>query len=293
MGTKINFTVPTEYDGRLVKDFLRRGCGVSAALLTQLKLCNNGITNNGTHTRAVDAVKMGDVITITLPDDKNDITPVKLPIDILYEDEHLIIFNKAPFMPVHPVHGHVYDTLANAATYYAKSVGSVWSFRAVNRLDRDTSGALLVAKNAYAAALLPNTVRKKYIAVCEGIIEKGGTVNTPIRFKEGHTIQREAGEGGVSAVTHFKPIKTYNNHTLVEFDLETGRTHQIRVHMSSIGHPLAGDDMYGGSLDLINRQALHCGEVSFIHPINGERIVVVCPLPDDIAGLMGAECTQS
>lgn len=286
MGTKINFKVPSEYNGKLVKEFLRRNCGVSASLLTQLKLCDNGITNSGVHTRAVDTVKSGDIITITLPEDKNDITPVNLPIEILYEDEHLIVFNKAPFMPVHPVHGHIYDTLANGAAYYAKSTGKLWTFRAVNRLDRDTSGALLAAKNAYAAALLSKTVKKKYIAVCEGIIEKGGTIDTPIRFKEGHTIQREAGEGGVSAITHYKPIKICNNHTLVEFDLETGRTHQIRVHMSSIGHPLAGDDMYGGSLDVINRQALHCGEVSFIHPVSGEKLVISCPLPDDISKIL-------
>ncbi len=289
MGIKINFTVPNEYDGKLVKDFLRKKCGVSASLLTQLKLVENGITNNGSHTRAVDVVKSGDEIVIALPDDKNEILPVNLPIDIIYEDEHVIVFNKSPLMAVHPVHGHIDDTLANAAAYYAKSKGELWTFRAVNRLDRDTSGALLVAKNSYAAALLPKTVKKKYIAVCEGIIAEGGTVDAPIRFKEGHTIQREVGDGGIRAVTHYKPVKVHNNHTLVEFDLETGRTHQIRVHMSHLNHPLAGDDMYGGSLSLITRQALHCGEISFIHPISGEKIKIICPMPDDILSIVDSE----
>ena len=286
MGIKIKFTVDRDYDGKQVKEFLRRKCRVSATLLTQLKLVENGITNNGSHTRSVDFVKEGDEVVITLPDDRNEIIPVNLPIEILYEDEHVIVFNKAPFMAVHPVHGHIDDTLANAVAYYAQTKGEVWTFRAINRLDRDTSGVLLSAKNAYSAAMLPKSVKKKYIAVCEGNVEKGGTVDAPIRFKEGHTIQREVGEGGVRAVTHFKPIKWGNGHTLVEFELETGRTHQIRVHMSHLGHPLAGDDMYGGSLEFIERQALHCGEISFLHPITGEIMSIVSPLPKEFEGIL-------
>lgn len=286
MGTKINFKVNEDYDKKLVKEFLRRKCEVSSTLLRQLKLIDNGITRNGEHIRAVDTVNVGDEIVITLPEEKNDITPVNLPINILYEDEHIIIFDKAPFMAVHPVHGHIDDTLANAAAYYAKTHGELWTFRAINRLDRDTSGTLLAAKNAYAAARLPKTVKKKYIAVCEGTIENGGTVDAPIRLKEGHSIQREVGEGGVRAVTHYKPIEWGNNHTLVEFDLETGRTHQIRVHMSYLGYPLAGDDMYGGSRALINRQALHCGEVSFIHPITNELMRVESQLPKEFTHIL-------
>ena len=286
MGTKINFKVNEDYDKKLVKEFLRRKCEVSSTLLRQLKLIDNGITRNGEHIRAVDTVNVGDEIVITLPEEKNDITPVNLPINILYEDEHIIIFDKAPFMAVHPVHGHIDDTLANAAAYYAKIHSEVWTFRAINRLDRDTSGTLLAAKNAYAAARLPKTVKKKYIAVCEGTIENGGTVDAPIRLKEGHSIQREVGEGGVRAVTHYKPIEWGNNHTLVEFDLETGRTHQIRVHMSYLGYPLAGDDMYGGSRALINRQALHCGEVSFIHPITNKFMRVESQLPKEFTHIL-------
>lgn len=289
MGIRIKFTVNEDYDNKLVKEFLRRKCEVSSTLLTQLKLIENGITRNGEHIRAVDMLHLGDEVVITLPDDINNITPVNLPIDILYEDEHIIIFNKSPFMAVHPVHGHIDDTLANAAAYYAGNRGEVWTFRAINRLDRDTSGALLAAKNAYAAAKLPKSVKKKYIAVCEGILENSGTVDKPIRFKEGHSIQREVGEGGVSAVTHYKPIEWGNNHTLVEFELETGRTHQIRVHMAYLGYPLAGDDMYGGSLEFINRQALHCGEVSFIHPITNEFMRIESRLPKEFAEVLCCE----
>lgn len=279
--TIINFKVSEDYNNKTVKDFLRQKCDVSSTLLRQLKLTENGITRNGEHVRSVDILKFDDEVSITLPEEKNDITPINFPIDILYEDEHIIVFNKAPFMAVHPVHGHIDDTLANAAAYYAKSRGELWTFRAVNRLDRDTSGTLLAAKNAYAAARLPKSVKKKYIAVCEGILKDGGTIDAPIRFKEGHSIQREVGEGGVRAVTHYKPVKWGNNHTLVEFDLETGRTHQIRVHMSHLGYPLAGDDMYGGSRAFIDRQALHCGEVSFIHPVTNEFMRIQSKLPGE------------
>lgn len=286
MVTKIKFTVPPEYDGKLVKEFLRKHCKVSASLLTQLKLVEYGITCEGKHIRAIDKLAAKDTVFITLPEDKNEILPVKLPIKILYEDEHIIVFDKSPLMAVHPVHGHIDDTLANAAAYYAASKGECWTFRAINRIDRDTSGAVLVAKNQYAASLLPKTVQKKYIAVCEGIFEQGGTVNETIRFKEGHTIQREVGEGGVSAITHYTPVRSANGHTLVEFELETGRTHQIRVHMSYLGYPLAGDDMYGGSLKFIKRQALHCAELSFIHPVTAEYIEIHSPLPEDMLSIL-------
>lgn len=286
MGSQINFTVTEEYDGKPIKDFLRRKCLVSASLLTRLKLIENGILKNGSHVRVIDFVSKNDKITINLPNDKNEIEPVDLPVSILYEDEHIIVFNKAPFMAVHPVHGHIDDTLANAAAFYAKSRGEHWTFRAVNRLDRDTSGALLVAKNAYSASILSRTVKKKYIAVCEGILKNSGTINAPIRIKEGHSIQREVGKGGINAVTHYKPILSKNSHTLVEFDLETGRTHQIRVHMSHMGYPLAGDDMYGGSREFIARQALHCGELIFNHPVTQQKININCPLPNDILSLL-------
>lgn len=287
MGIEIKFTVNDDYEKKTVKEFLRKKCDVSSSFLAQLKRVENGITRRGLHIRSVDILHSGDEVVIKLPDDKNNITPVNIPIKILYEDEHIIVFDKAPFMAVHPVHGHIDDTLANAAAYYAGTCGEVWTFRAVNRLDRDTSGVLLAAKNAYAAAKIVKNVHKKYIAVCEGIIKDSGTVDMPIRLKEGHSIQREAGEGGVRAVTHYKPIRWGRGHTLLEFELETGRTHQIRVHMSYLGHPLAGDDMYGGSLEFIDRQALHCGEVNFVHPVSGENMTIVSELPEEFLRIIG------
>ena len=286
MGIQIKFTVDENNDGIQVKNFLRGDCDVSATLLRQLKLVENGITSNGVHIRTIDKLYSGDEVAITLPDEKNEIEPINLPIKILYEDEHIIAFDKSAFMTVHPVHGHIDDTLANAAAYYAGTCGEVWTFRAVNRLDRDTSGAVLIAKNAYSAPILTQSAKKKYIAVCEGIIEESGTVDKPIRLKEGHTIERETGEGGVYAVTHYKPTEISNGHTLAEFELETGRTHQIRVHMASIGHPLAGDDMYGGSLKYISRQALHCAQISFKHPVTKEAMIIQSDLPTEFYSIL-------
>lgn len=284
--TELRFIVPDSYNGCLVKVFLRGYCSISAHLLIRLKTVPNGITCNGQHIRVIDTVKAGDIIVIKLPEDECDIKPVNLPIDIVYEDGHILIVNKPPFMPVHPVHGHIDDTLANAVRYYLESVGQSCTFRAVNRIDRDTSGLVLLAKNQYCAALLPGTVDKTYIAVCEGELFNGGRIDKPIRFKEGHTIQREVGEGGVRAVTNWRALKTENGFTLIEIKLETGRTHQIRVHFSDMGHPLAGDDMYGGSRNFINRHALHCAYISFIHPITHEKIEASSQIPEDMSRLI-------
>ncbi len=270
----MKFIVGEEYDGITVQSFLRKQCGVSARLLTRLKRTENGITSNGKHIRSVDILHFGDALELKMPEDTSRIIPVEMPLNIVYEDSELIVFDKPPFMPVHPVRDHQLDTLANGAAYYGMSKGEAYTFRAVNRLDRNTSGLVLAAKGSYAATFLAGNVSKLYTALCEGELYGSGTISSPIRLKPGHTIQRETGEGGVSAVTHWRSIRVKNGHTYSELRLETGRTHQIRVHMSSIGHPLAGDDMYGGSLKYFNRQCLHCGSISFIHPVTKERMTL-------------------
>lgn len=284
MGTAINFTVTS--DGRSVKDFLRCECHVSSSLLTALKREEHGIERNRQRLRSIDILNAGDVVTITLPDDESDIPPVDIPIKILYEDAHTIVYDKPSFLTTHPVRGHQGDTLANAAAHYFQSKGEFCAFRAINRLDRDTSGTLLAAKNAYAAALLPKSVQKEYVGVCEGVLKEKITIDKPIRIKEGHTIERETGEGGQRAVTHAEPIVAGSGHTLVKFILETGRTHQIRVHMASIGHPLAGDDLYGGSREFISRQALHCAKISFTKVLSNEMMCVESPLPIEFIKLI-------
>ena len=262
----MKFVVERELDGISVQNFFKR--------------TENGITANGKHIRSIDILHFGDMVEIRMPEDENEIAAVNNPVEIVYEDDEVLIFNKPPFMPVHPVREHQLDTLANYAVYYARSKGENYAFRAVNRLDKDTSGLVLTAKSSFAMTYLTKRVKKVYVALCEGELSGSGTINAPIRLKEGHTIQREVGEGGINAITHYRAIKTMYGHTYVEFELETGRTHQIRVHMSSIGHSLAGDDMYGGSRVYFNRQCLHCAELEFTHPVTHE-IIKVKKEPDD------------
>lgn len=282
----LSFTVPTEYDNKEAKQFLKKYCNVSTRLLISLKQTEMGISRDNKLLRVIDNVFAGDVIKLKLPLDNNEIVPVKMSLDIVFEDEHILVINKPFLMPVHPTHDHYTDTLANGVAYYMESKDEHHSFRALNRLDRDTTGLVLIAKHAYAANALSRRVDKTYYAVCEGIIGESGTVDLPISLKEGHVMERQAGCGGAYAITHYTPLKTVNNHTLVALKLETGRTHQIRVHMSHIGYPLAGDDMYGGSLECISRQALHCGELIFFHPVTKKTIKLSAPLPDDMKNLI-------
>lgn len=284
--TILTFTVTDEYDNSVAKNFLRKKCNISARTLTRLKQTPMGITRNGILLKVIDNVYKGDVLKIKLPQDKNDIIPVKVPIDIIFEDEHIIVLNKPPHMPVHPTHDHLTDTLANGVAYYMKETGKQHAFRAINRLDRDTTGLVLVAKDCYSAYCLRNGVDKTYCAICQGEINKPGTINAPISLQPGHTIQRRAGSNGVSAITHYTPVKYKNSHTLLDIKLETGRTHQIRVHFSYIGHPLAGDDMYGGSLKYISRQALHCKELAFTHPVTNKKIELKAEIPNDMIKIM-------
>ncbi len=276
------FTVPVECDKIDTKTFLRRYCGVSARTLSKLKRTTMGITRNGELLKTNMILNAGEEVVLAMPDDVNDIIPVKGELDILFEDEYIIVVDKPPFMPVHPTKIHQEDTLANLISYYMQQKGERYTFRAINRLDRDTSGCVLLAKDRFCANSLPDTVTKEYVALCEGQILSSGTVNRPIKVMEGRSIQRVVADDGAQSITHYFPLRYKNNHTLTRFVLETGRTHQIRCHMSSIGHPLAGDDMYGGSLEYINRQALHCRKVTFIHPITNENIEVVSDLPRDM-----------
>lgn len=292
---QLTFTVPPENDGISVYNFLRAKCGVSYRLITKLKRVPMGITANGAHIRTIDPLAGGDVVVLAIPEDANPTLPCALPIDVVYEDEHIAVLNKPCGMPVHPAREHVTDTLANAFSAHLIARGEPNGvFRVINRLDRDTSGLVLTAKNSHAASLLHGHTDKIYYAVCQGTLHGSGTIDALIRLKEGHGIQREVGEGGVRAITHWTALRNMTRTapdgslhalTLLEIHLETGRTHQIRVHFSSLGMPLAGDDMYGGSWALIHRQALHCGQLDFVHPITGEPMTFRQPLPPDMTAL--------
>ncbi|MCQ2513715.1 MAG: RluA family pseudouridine synthase [Ruminococcus sp.] len=288
MGDKLLFTVPAEYDNMLAQHFLKKHCGLSSRLITRLKQIENGITMNGKLLRSVDFVKAGAVVEIKIPEENSGIQPIEGSLDICFEDDCFLIVNKPPLMPVHPVKQHQNDTLANIVAYYCQCKNEDYTFRAINRLDRDTSGLVIIAKNRFCANAMKGIVNKTYYAICHGKTEPSGTINKPIGLLEDSKMVRHILEDGPKAVTHFKTLKSDNNISFIELWLETGRTHQIRCHMSSIGHPLLGDDLYGGSLELISRQTLHCGKVSFIHPVTNKEITVNASLPEDMADILKA-----
>lgn len=257
---------------------------VSKRLIRKLKQTSGGITINGKQVRTIDKVFKGDRITISLDDKKSLESNSKLNVPVLFDCDDLIVFDKPCNMPVHPSIKHQKDTLGNYFSYLCKGI----SFRPVNRLDKDTSGICAVAKNAFAAKLLQQTLEKTYYAIVCGTINKEGIIDAPIGRVDGSIITRKISDKGQRAVTHYRPIKHSDNgkYTLLKISLETGRTHQIRVHFSHIGYPLAGDDLYGGDCSDINRQALHCQSIRFLHPITGQEIRLDSELPPDMKKLI-------
>ena len=283
MPEQLKFTVEAGHDNMQAKRYLKQVHGLSMRLITRLKNTPDGILMDGKLLRAVDFVKAGAVITVNLPGEQSEyIEPLEGKLDILYEDSFILAVNKPPFMPVHPVKQHQTDTLANIVVYYAEKRGESYVFRAHNRLDRDTSGIVLIAKDKFTINKLKNGVKKTYTALVHGKIENGGTIAKPIGLLDDSKMVRHVLSEGTPAITHYAPIAFNEQATLLKLQLETGKTHQIRCHMSSMGHPLAGDDLYGGKRDFINRQALHCGTVEFTHPVTSEIITVTAPLPNDI-----------
>ncbi len=288
MAEKLTFTVSSEHNGMNAGRYLRTVCRLSARTLAVLKRTEGGLTVNGKLLRSIDTVYANDVIVMNLPAENSDsIMPVQGELDVLYEDEYILIVNKPPFMPVHPVKVHQADTLANIVAYRYKDSGSEFVFRAVNRLDRNTSGVVVIARDRHTASLLHSAdLTKHYIAVCHGNILEKGTVNAPISLRPDSKIVRCVNPSGQTAITHYHVISRFSESTVIDVVIETGRTHQIRCHMSHIGYPLYGDDLYGGSTEQINRQALHCHTVSFIHPFKSTEIKVTAPIPDDMDSLI-------
>lgn len=276
---EISYTIPAEFDGVQAQVFLKSR-GISRRVLTALKR-SGGLTRGGGILRTVDAVHAGEVITLRLDGGETSVAAnPELSADIVYEDEDVVVFNKPPFMPIHPSQRHHDDTLANL--FAARYPGL--PFRPINRLDRNTSGLCVCAKNQFAAAALSGSISKVYYAITDGT-PPGDTVNAPIGRLGDSVIERCVTPDGKPAVTHFRKIAG-ERRALLRITLETGRTHQIRVHMAHIGFPLCGDDMYGGDCTAISRQALHCGEVEFTLPVSGERITISAPLPEDMAAIL-------
>ena len=262
---------------------------ISVRMLCSIKK-EKSVTVNGKYVPMHTMVYGGDIIKIELPHESNEYEAQQMGIEVLYEDFDLLVVEKPFGMVVHPTRNHLENTMLNALKYYFDENGIKSKVRFVNRLDRDTSGILIVAKNAYAHSVLTKDtsmweMHKKYIAVVEGKLDESGTIRLPI-IKSEDGIRRMVDENGQECVTHYRTVASNERASFVELELETGRTHQIRVHMSAMGHPIFGDELYGGNLDLIERQALHCIELGFYSPRLEKEIRVKTKLHDDITELL-------
>lgn len=279
-----------KYDN--IKQVLKEEFHISDRLLKKLKLNHQIFLNYIPVNINYSDLKIGDFISIVLDfeEEYDNIVPLESNLNIIYEDNYLLVVNKPSNMPVHPSCNHFEDSLSNIVKYYFDCIGLKRKIRIVNRLDKDTSGIVIFAKNEYIQEALiqqmkNNTFKKEYLAILNGILEKNSDIiSAPIARKENSIIERCVNfETGDIAITHYDLIKTIDNkYSLVHFVLETGRTHQIRVHSAYIGHPILGDTLYGSSSTLINRQALHAQKVSFIHPITKKIIILEAPLPEDM-----------
>ncbi len=295
----MDFTVDQKHDGVLLRSYLKGTCGISSRLLIQLKKKPNGILVNGQPVTVRYILRVGDLVSVgdrdTVPQDA--FPPVELHFAILYEDEHLLVVDKPPYMPTHPSAGHNGDTLANGLTWLFQQRGEPFVFRPVSRLDRNTSGILTLAKTQYAAAKLcedmkQHRIQKTYLAITRGIPEElAGRLETGTRRQKDFFVLREVcslrEKDAQLTVTDYTVRGIYaEKYALVELHPRTGRTHQIRVHMASIGCPIVGDDLYGTPSPLIGRHALHATCVELRHPITGEPMRFESPLPQDMETLL-------
>ncbi|GGC74857.1 pseudouridine synthase [Thalassobacillus devorans] len=284
--------ITEQQEGMLVRDYLGSVRAFSRQLLKQIKQ-SQGLRVNGADVTVRKVLHAGDRVEVALPIVKpaERLEPVALELVIVYEDDDLLILDKPAGLAVMPSMNHDV-TLANGIIAYYEKHGVPSTVHIVTRLDKDTSGLVLVAKHAYSHSLLSRgyigPIEKTYWALVEGhLINKEGMIDVPIGRKEGSIIEREIREDGQPAVTRYHVLRPLHAHSLVELELLTGRTHQIRIHMRHMGHPLAGDDLYGGSLSIMKRQALHCRRLTFPHPITGEVVSCEAELPADIKRAIG------
>ena len=285
MNRKIDYVVPPEFDGEKVNNFLRGGIGISYRTVRSLKQIKGSMLLDGEPIRTIDPLKAGATLTLILPADKSTAEPQQAQFETVYEDDDILVINKPAGLAMHPTHNHQGDTLANAVAYYLAQKGKDAVFRAAGRLDKGTSGIVICALHKFASAKLAGSYEKEYIAVVEGEYTGSGTINAPIIRPDPMKTLRAVGEDGEHAVTHWTALENENGLSKLHITLETGRTHQIRVHFAWLGTPLAGDDMYGGSTKKISRHALHCAKVTLIHPVTNEKMVFEAPLPDDMKKL--------
>ena len=288
--------VSKEYEGATIREFLKEDLGLSSRLIRRSSI-EKRILVNKKEVRMRYIVHSGDLVQINLQSDESqNITPEKMDLDIVYEDEDILVINKKPYMVVHPTKSYQSGTLANGVLFYFKETNQNCIVRLVSRLDMNTSGLIIIAKNQFSHMALSkemeeNNLEKRYIAIVHGNLkEKEGTIDAPIYRPDGEEFgtMRIVDERGQRSITHYKVIESFKDADLVECLLETGRTHQIRVHMKHLGHPIYGDTLYGfeGDEELIPRQALHAYGLDFKSPKTKETLSLRAKLPDDMESLL-------
>lgn len=289
----LTFLIPPEQDGRRLSHLLRSYCRCSARLVKELKYLPDGILLDGTRVFLNQTVSTGQRLVLHLPPDPpSTILPRPGPLDIRYEDEHLLVVNKPAYVPVHPGPGHYEDSLGNFLTWHYLRQGEAHTYRPVNRLDRSTSGLMCVAKDGYSQELLKLQLHTRsfsriYIGYCHCYLPlPQGFVNAPIGRQKDSVLKREIRADGAPALTYFRVLTATEQRSLLALKLATGRTHQIRVHMASIGHPLLGDFLYGTEEpEVIGRTALHSWHLSFLHPVTGKKLEFTAHPPNDLLAL--------
>jgi 23S rRNA pseudouridine1911/1915/1917 synthase len=311
MEPAITYEWTAEDEGLYVKEVLQRRFAVSSRLMRKIKVAGQ-IALDGKTARLRDKGRAGQVLTVAFPDESSYFDPENIPLDVVYEDSDLLVVNKQPFLVIHPTKNYQSGTLANALAYRLQEKGEKWKIRFINRLDRDTSGLVLVAKNGHAqdavsSQMEQGTTVKKYLALVHGLFEEPeGTVDLPIDKDPDHKARRMVREDGYPSTTLYKVLKSWDvpdlgpdftpwqdtkridGYSLVELTLLTGRTHQIRVHMTHLGHPIAGDELYGqlygyeAGTDILNRQALHAYSLQLAQPMTGEPILLNTAMPSDM-----------
>lgn len=284
----VTYRVEKDENDMTVERFLRKK-GVSRRVLIDLKKENDGITVDNKLIRTIDKLKTGDELKIKVREHEflDHIIPQDIKIDIIYKDEDMTVISKNAGIAVHPSQRNRENTVANALAFKAKKENKDFVFRAIGRLDKNTSGLLIVAENPLSAAILSDMsskklMRREYIAVCFGELPESGTINAPIKREAESIVTRIVADDGERAITHFKTIAYKDGFSLAHVWMETGRTHQIRVHMKHIGHPLPGDFLYNSDYSIISRHALHAAFLNLNQPITGEKLEFFSPLPEDM-----------
>lgn len=295
---RVSLTVPPERAGQKVDTLLRKALGLSGTVIRRIKWLDDGILLDGERVFTSQRVEPGQVLTVRLsdPERRSGVVPAPGSLDIVYEDGDMLVLNKAPGVLVHPGAGHFADTIGNFLLDYYDRTGVEADFHPVHRLDKGTSGLMVVTKHPHAQEVLKNQLhtsefRRIYLAVClGGPADERGTVDSPIGMAEGSIVARAVRPDGLPARTHYRVLERRGDRALVRLELETGRTHQIRVHMAYLGCPLVGDFLYGTEdKNLIPRPALHSSELTVRQPVTGEVLTFTCPLPEDMARLMRPE----